>query len=163
MNHLPTATQNQLFVALLNATDVASVVTDPQQKDNPIIYTNQLFLDMTGYTEEEVMGRNCRFLQGSEINKETVSQIRHGVQNEQPVSVTIQNHRKDGSTFWNRLHIKPVHVDEHLYFISSQTDIANEVEQLILLIVKKSRKSLINCFRSYQSRTISARSRLSAR
>lgn len=69
MNHLPTATQNQLFEALINATDVASVVTDPQQKDNPIIYTNQLFLDMTGYAEEEVMGRNCRFLQGSETNK----------------------------------------------------------------------------------------------
>lgn len=137
MNHLPTATQNQLFEALLNATDVASVVTDPQQKDNPIIYTNQLFLDMTGYAEEEVMGRNCRFLQGAETDKETVSQIRHGIQNEQPVSVTILNHRKDGSTFWNRLHIKPVQVDGHLYFISSQTDITNEVEQLILLSEKE--------------------------
>lgn len=137
MNHLPTATQNQLFEALLNTTDVASVVTDPQQTDNPIIYTNQEFLDMTGYVKDEVLGRNCRFLQGPETDPQTVSELRNSIRNEQEVSVTIQNHRKDGSPFWNRLHIQPVHVEDTLYFISSQTDITNEVEQLLLLSEKE--------------------------
>lgn len=137
MNQLAQSTQTQLFEALLNSNQIANVITDPNQPDNPIVYTNKFFLELTGYESSEVLGRNCRFLQGAKTDKQTISLLRNAIEHKNQVTVTLQNYRKDGTTFWNRLHIEPVHVGDKLFFISSQHDITKEVEQRVLLDEKE--------------------------
>jgi PAS domain S-box-containing protein len=87
---------------------IGIVLTDPAQADNPLIYVNDAFTDLTGYSKSDAVGRNCRFLQGDNTDPETVARIRAGIDAEEPVSVTIRNYRKDGSGFWNRLELAPV-------------------------------------------------------
>lgn len=122
-------TQVTLLEAMLDGSKVGTIVTDPSQPDNPIIYTNKTFIEMSGYTREEVIGYNCRFLQGSGTAKEDIEKIRNAIATEEKVVVTIQNYRKDGSPFWNRLAIEPVKIEDKLYFIGTQTDITLERSQ----------------------------------
>nr|AML76538.1 putative LOV domain-containing protein [Gyrocarpus americanus] len=82
--------------------------TDPYLPDMPIVYASDAFLKLTGYSRLEVLGRNCRFLQGSDTNVEALCQIKDSIQSAQSCSVRILNYRKDGSSFWNLLHIAPV-------------------------------------------------------
>ncbi|MFB6293811.1 MAG: PAS domain S-box protein [Halonotius sp.] len=94
-----------------NAVDKAPigiVVTDPTREDNPITYVNDGFVAETGYTREEALGRNCRFLQGEDTDETTVAELRRAIDAEEPASVTIRNYRADGSAFWNHLEIAPV-------------------------------------------------------
>ena len=79
------------------------VVTNPREEDNPIVLANKAFLDLTGYTAEEIIGRNCRFLGQDDAA---------ALANEREVNVEILNYRKSGSTFWNRLRLSPVHGDD---------------------------------------------------
>lgn len=137
MKSLPSNLQNQLFRALLDSTQVASVITDPNQPDNPIVYTNQIFLELTGYTESEVIGRNCRFLQGEKTDDNAVQAIRKAISVKEPITLTLQNHKKDGTPFWNQLHIEPVYIEDTLFFISSQLNITQEIEQKHLLSEKE--------------------------
>lgn len=137
MNQLDQATQNQLFEALLNSSQIANVITDPSQPDNPIIYTNKFFLELTGYESSEILGTNCRFLQGAKTDAHTINLLRNAIEQEKEVTVTLQNYRKDGTTFWNRLHIEPIQVGDKLFFMSSQHDITKEIEQRVLLDEKE--------------------------
>nr|AML77136.1 putative LOV domain-containing protein [Austrobaileya scandens] len=84
------------------------VLTDPHLPNMPIVYASDAFLSLTGYSRTEVLGRNCRFLQGPDTNVEAVNQIRQSIQAERPCGVRILNYRKDSSLFWNLLHISPV-------------------------------------------------------
>lgn len=70
LRELNQKTQVTLLEAMLDGSKVGTIVTDPSQQDNPIIYTNRTFIEMTGYTQQEVIGENCRFLQGPETSKE---------------------------------------------------------------------------------------------
>jgi PAS domain S-box-containing protein len=102
------------------------VVTDPRQPDNPIVLANQAFLDLTGYSAEEVIGRNCRFLQGPETAACDSNKIHEGlVRDDDHLEVELLNYRKDGSTFWNHLIISPVHNEAGvlLYHFGSQRDV----------------------------------------
>ncbi|MFC4713469.1 STAS domain-containing protein [Planococcus dechangensis] len=137
MNHLQTDIKNGLLEAMLNGSKVAAVVTDPEQADNPIIYNNETFAELTGYADEEIIGRNCRFLQGEKTDRTTIRQIKEAISKREKITVTIENYRKDGSTFWNRLNIEPVTMDGRLYFIGTQTDMTNEVNQQLLLDEKE--------------------------
>lgn len=137
MEYLKHETRNQLLEAMVNGSRVATVVTDPQQEDNPIIYSNQTFEQLTGYTQEEVIGRNCRFLQGEDTDQSVVQQIREAVANQHPLVVTLKNYRKDGTSFWNRLQMEPVKVGNDVYFVGTQTDVTNEVYQQLLLNEKE--------------------------
>ena len=129
LKELTQETQVTLLEAMLDGSKVGTIVTDPSQHDNPIIYTNQTFIEMTGYTQEEVIGRNCRFLQGPETSKDDVRKMKEAISNEKKVVFTLQNYRKDGSPFWNRLAIEPVRIEGKLYFIGTQTDITLERSQ----------------------------------
>ena len=129
LKELTQETQVTLLEAMLDGSKVGTIVTDPSQHDNPIIYTNKTFIEMTGYTQEEVIGRNCRFLQGPETAKEDVQKMKEAIDGEKKVILTLQNYRKDGSPFWNRLAIEPVRIDGKLYFIGTQTDITLERSQ----------------------------------
>ncbi|MGM0984151.1 MAG: bifunctional diguanylate cyclase/phosphodiesterase [Pseudomonadota bacterium] len=84
------------------------LIADAEQPDLPIIYANDAFQRMTGYSREEVIGRNCRFLQGAETDMAAVQQIRQQLASQSDVHVTLCNYRKDGTPFWNDLFIAPV-------------------------------------------------------
>lgn len=101
------------------------LISDPNQPDNPIIYSNPAFSRITGYQPEEVIGSNCRFLQGAGTDPRTIAQIRQAIAEQREAKVTLLNYRKDGQPFWNELKISPVFSDEGdlLYFVGIQTDI----------------------------------------
>lgn len=115
-----------IFLAAVETTRMPMIVTDPNREDNPIIFANQAFFEMTGYHLEEIIGRNCRFLQGPETDRGVVAQLREAVEANQEISVELINYRKDGTTFWNALLISPVYNDagDLTYFFASQLDVS---------------------------------------
>ena len=117
---------HDIFFAAVKTTRMPMVVTDPNQPDNPIIFANPAFLRMTGFAAHELIGRNCRFLQGPATDKDTVATIRKAINDSKEIATEILNYRKDGSTFWNALFISPVY-DQHgrlIYFFASQLDVS---------------------------------------
>lgn len=96
----------------ISATGLSFTISDPHLDDNPLVWVNPAFLLETGYTEDEVIGRNCRFLQGPDTDPESIRRLRAAVHSEQPISEVILNYRKDGTTFWNELTISPVYDGE---------------------------------------------------
>src|SRR5690349_555198 len=96
------------FAAAFRHTRMPMIITDPTQHDNPIIFCNAAFSSLTGYPIEELVGRNCRLLQGAQTDPAAVTKIREAIAEEESVAVDILNYRADGSTFWNALFISPV-------------------------------------------------------
>jgi PAS domain S-box-containing protein len=101
------------------------VVTDPRQDDNPIVLANESFLEMTGYSGNEVIGRNCRFLQGSETNPATVAAVREAIAERREITAELLNYHRDGRPFWNQLLVSPVFDDagDIRFFFASQIDV----------------------------------------
>lgn len=81
------------------------VISDPSLPDNPIVYASQGFLALTGYSLDQVLGRNCRFLQGPETDPAAVEKIRKGIERGEDTTVVLLNYRKDGKTFWNQFFV----------------------------------------------------------
>jgi PAS domain S-box-containing protein len=119
-------THSDIFFAAVETTRMPMIVTDPRQPDNPIIFANQAFLVMTGYAPEDIVGTNCRFLQGPETDRDTISEVRQAIREEREFATEILNYRKDGSSFWNALFISPVRnkSGELVYFFGSQLDVS---------------------------------------
>jgi PAS domain S-box-containing protein len=105
-------------------------ISDPSRPDNPLIYVNEGFEKLTGYTARDVLGKNCRFLQGSQTDHAATEEIRTAIKEQRPCVVELLNHRKDGTTFWNRLSITPVRdlTGKVTHFIGVQSDITNRKE-----------------------------------
>lgn len=120
------------FVAAVHATRMPMIITNPRLPDNPVVFANDSFCRLSGYARDEIVGRNCRFLQGPETDPETVKLIHQAVERVEPIEIDIRNHRKDGEPFWNRLLMAPVFdVDQQLaYFFASQVDVTIERERL---------------------------------
>ncbi len=120
------------FAVAVRATRMPMIITDPRQADNPIVFANDAFCRLTGYSREEVLGRNCRFLQGPESDPATVDRIRAAIAAREPIETDIHNHAKDGRLFWNRLLIAPVHDANGTlaYFFASQFDVTVDREEL---------------------------------
>ncbi len=114
----------RLARAVASASD-GILITDPSLPDNPIIYTNPATSRITGYQPDEIIGHNCRFLQGPGTDSQTVAQIRSCIVEQREVKATLLNYRKNGQPFWNELKISPVFSDkgELLNFVGIQTDI----------------------------------------
>jgi PAS domain S-box-containing protein len=87
---------------------IGITISDPSQPDNPLIYLNDGFCDLTGYPRDEILGQNCRFLQGEATREEPIAQMRAAINAEEPATVELRNYRKDGSMFWNRVTIVPI-------------------------------------------------------
>ena len=104
-------------------------LTDPDLEDAPIVYANQAFVDICGYDQDEIVGRNCRFLQGSDRNQPELSLIRNAVKNCEAVEVTLRNYRKNGELFYNRLDVKPLKDNRGnvVYYLGVQYDITDLV------------------------------------
>jgi PAS domain S-box-containing protein len=95
------------------------VISDPSLPDNPMIYVSEEFERQTGYSAEEAVGQNCRFLQGPDTNLHAVEAIRQGLRAETRFTIDILNYRKDGSPFLNRLRIRPIYdMDGGLMFFA---------------------------------------------
>ena len=119
----------QILTQILDGSVNGITLSDPDQDDNPIVYANKAFELITGYSNEETVGRNCRFLQGQEKDQEELQQIREAIKNAKPVEVTLKNFRKNGELFYNRLSITPLFDSEgHLiYFLGVQYDVTEQI------------------------------------
>jgi PAS domain S-box-containing protein len=116
-----------LFEQAMAQTRMAICLSDPHHPDHPIVFANRAFRQLTGYSEEEIVGRNCRFLQGPKTDPEPVARIREAIANEDVVVVELLNYRKNGTTFWNALHLGPIYNDagDLVYFFGSQWDVSD--------------------------------------
>src|SRR5919199_1565112 len=96
----------------LAASRGAIVITDPNEPDNPIVYANPAFEHITGYSIEESIGKNCRFLQGEDQDQPALEELRAAIREGRECQVVLRNYKKDGTLFWNELSIAPVHDEE---------------------------------------------------
>ena len=139
-----------LLRAAFQQTRMAMVATDPRREDNPIVLINPAFEKLTGYPEDEVIGRNCRFLQGDQTRDEAVGAISEAIDQRRWGYFEIRNYRKDGTPFWNALHVSPVYNDEGelIYFFGSQWDVSDrrEVEQRLHLVAEELAHRIRNLF-----------------
>jgi PAS domain S-box-containing protein len=120
------------FAAAVRATRMPMVISNPRLPDNPVIFVNDSFCRLTGYQRQDIVGRNCRFLQGPETDRAAVARIKAAVAEARPLEIDIRNHRRNGEPFWNRLLMAPVRdADGELaYFFASQVDVTLELERL---------------------------------
>lgn len=131
---------------LISNSKVAAVVSDPRQKDNPIVACNQAFMELTGYPREEIVGRNCRFLRGERTEPEQTAMLREAVAESRPVMVELINYKKDGTPFRNAVMIAPLFdaKGDLTYFLGSQMAIddsgASRHEQARALVDSLSRR-----------------------
>jgi PAS domain S-box-containing protein len=111
------------------ATDITFTITDPREADNPLVWVNPSFSRVTGYAAEEVVGRNCRFLQGPATDPAAVDTVRTALAERRTVTTTLLNYRKDGTAFWNQLSISPVFDGggRLVSFVGVQTDVTERV------------------------------------
>jgi PAS domain S-box-containing protein len=111
--------------ALIANSPIASVISDPRIKDNPIVSCNAAFVELTGYSEDEILGRNCRFLAGPATEPWLTEAIRDGVRRHAPVLVEILNYKRDGTPFRNAVLVAPIFDDEGEleYFLGSQVEL----------------------------------------
>jgi PAS domain S-box-containing protein len=111
------------------------VITDPRAPDDPIVYVNPAFEKISGYTVDEVVGHNCRFLQGGDRDQPALEDLRTALSEEREARVVLKNYRKDGTPFWNELYISPVHDEEGRLtnFVGVQNDITERrrIEEIL--------------------------------
>ena len=118
--------RGNVFFAAVEMTRMPMVVTDPRQPDDPIVFVNRAFLDLTLYEEKDLIGRNCRLLQGPQTDPDTVAELRAALGERRAIALDILNYRADGTPFWNALYIGPIFDQdgELLYFFASQMDVS---------------------------------------
>jgi PAS domain S-box-containing protein len=118
------------FAAAVRATRMPMVITNPSLPDNPIVFANEAFQILTGYARNEIIGFNCRFLQGPDTDRGQIDLVRQAIETGISIDVDLLNYRKDGTTFWNALYLSPVRNDQGdvIYFFASQMDVTERVE-----------------------------------
>jgi PAS domain S-box-containing protein len=119
----------QVLSAILDECVNGVTLADPDLEGAPIIYANKAFERLTGYSQEEIIGHNCRFLQGEDHDQEERFQIAEALRKHESVEVTLRNYRKDGSMFYNHLKIVPLFDKKQrvLYYLGVQYDITKQV------------------------------------
>ncbi len=115
----------------LDLSGIGFTLADPRLPDAPLVYVNQSFLAITGYTADEVLGRNCRFLQGPDTDPGPIDKLRRAVADGRPATVELRNYRKNGTPFWNEVHIAPVRDDrgELVRYVGVQIDVTAHREE----------------------------------
>jgi PAS domain S-box-containing protein len=132
----------QVLTAILDDCINGVTLADPDLEDCPIIYANQAFVDLSGYSKPEIIGVNCRFLQGDDRNQDARRIIKEGLEKKEVFEVTLRNYKKDGTLFHNRLKIRPLFDSKGrlLYFLGVQYDITqlvdaeNEIKRLSAML-----------------------------
>ena len=120
-----------LMTDLVNGLSEVFCLTDPNQPDNPIIYASEEFYRLTGYGRDDVIGHNCRFLQGANTTRGSVARLRQGIRDGKLTCEALLNYRRDGRPFINLLMIAPLHDDKGnvKYYIGAQVDVTRLVEK----------------------------------
>ena len=120
----------QILSKILDSSINGITLADPDQPDMPIVYANKSFEIMTGYSQEEIIGHNCRFLQGVERDQEARAKLRTAIDNCQPIEVTIKNFRKNGEPFFNHLALTPLFDSDGklMYYLGVQYDVTAQVK-----------------------------------
>lgn len=110
----------------LDSVPIGILISDAQLPDMPVTYANPAFEALTGYTQAEILGRNCRFLQGTENHQPELEEVRSALKEGRSCEVILRNFKKDGTLFWNQLHIAPVRDDTGriTHFVGAQKDIS---------------------------------------
>jgi PAS domain S-box-containing protein len=119
----------QVLSAILDECVNGVTLADPDLEDAPIIYANKAFERLTGYSQEDIIGLNCRFLQGEDRNQSARFEIAEAMKKNEEVVVTLKNYKKDGTLFHNRLKIVPLFDKKKrvLYYLGLQYDITDKV------------------------------------
>ncbi|KRB52724.1 PAS domain S-box protein [Rhizobium sp. Root708] len=143
----------ELATFAFQRTRMPLVVAEAREPDYPIVLANDAFLDLTGYTADEVIGRNCRILQGEHTSRTAVAEVRAIIDHEREGTVEILNYRKDGTVFWNQLHLRPIRETDGTlaYYFASQIDVTElrkvqslvEAEHRLLLEVDHRTKNVL--------------------
>ncbi len=120
----------KLLQLVIDASNDGIVVAEQEGDDNILIYANAAFERLTGYSRDEILYQDCRFLQADDHHQPGLAAIRQAVKNHRPCRQIIRNYRKDGSAFWNELSITPVfnEGDQLTYFIGIQKDVSEQVQ-----------------------------------
>lgn len=120
----------QILSIILDECVNGVTLADPDLEDAPVVYANKAFESMTGYSQEEIIGRNCRFLQGEDRDQEERYKLAEAIANQKPIEVTLRNYKKNGDLFYNRLKMTPL-FDRRgnlIYFLGVQYDVTEMVE-----------------------------------
>jgi PAS domain S-box-containing protein len=136
----------RLLERAVTASTNSIVISDPNQPDDPIVYVNPAFERTTGYAAEEVLGRNCRFLQREDRDQSALGELRAAVYERRHCTVVIRNYRKDGTLFWNELSIYPVRDEEGRMtnFVGVQNDVTERIraEEILSEIRRAERRRI---------------------
>lgn len=128
----PAMIDAELLERIVDASTDGIVVAEQEGDETILIYVNQGFERLTGYSSDEILYRDCRFLQNDDRDQPALAVIRRAIDEGRPCREVLRNYRKDGSPFWNELSITPV-FDEHdqlTYFVGVQKDVTRHVEAL---------------------------------
>ena len=132
----------------MDEAEVGISIVDPHEPNKPLVYVNKGFERLTGYDSEEMLGRNCRFLQGPETDPAATERFSEAIEGEEAVTVELVNYRRDGTPFWNRVQINPVFDEsgELAHYLGFQTDVTERrrTEKLIQLLNRVLRHNLRN-------------------
>ena len=127
---ITTELSKTVILKAIDCTNDGVVITAGNDSNRPIVYLNEAFCRLTGFTREEILGQDCRFLQGDQTDQNALQEIRDALGKGSSTRVRLLNYRKDGSPFWNELSISPL-IDEHgniTHHIGIQKDVTEQVE-----------------------------------
>ena len=143
------ATDEQALIASIRLSPIATVITNPRLHDNPVIAANLAFCQLTGYSEEEIVGRNCRFLAGSSTEPWLTEHLREGIRSLKPTLTELLNFKKDGTPFRNAVLIAPVFDDqgEVAWFLGSQVAVDGAQDAPLVLRQRRAAEMVKNLSR----------------
>lgn len=119
----------QILSAILDECVNGVTLADPDLEGMPIVYANKAFERLTGYSQEDIIGHNCRFLQGPDREQEARYKLAEAIKKHEACEVTLRNYRKDGELFYNRLKISPLlnRKGEIIYYMGLQYDVTFQI------------------------------------
>jgi PAS domain S-box-containing protein len=120
----------QILSSILDECVNGVTLADPDLEGTPIVYANKAFERLTGYSQQDIIGHNCRFLQGPDREQEARYQIAEAIKNHKQIEVTLRNYRKDGELFFNHLKITPLlnRKGDVIYYLGVQYDVTYQVK-----------------------------------
>lgn len=124
------------FNSILDQAQTGIVLTDPLDKENPVVYVNKYFENMFGYTKEEVVGKNCRFLQNDDRDQEAIKLMKEAIESEKTITTIVRNYSKEGKLFYNEVTISPIYDENNkiVFFLGIQKDVTDN--QVLLSNIK---------------------------
>ncbi len=120
----------QILSVILDECINGVTLADPDLEGMPIVYANKAFEQVTGYTQDEIIGRNCRFLQGDDREQQARYDLEKAIKEVRPIEITLRNYKKTGELFYNRLKVVPLldRKGKVIYFLGVQHDITEQIE-----------------------------------